>query len=185
MTYNRCIGTRYCANNCPYKVRRFNWYDYTTADIFPGNQPTVNGEDVPYGADNLTRMVLNPDVTVRARGVIEKCSFCVQRIQEGKLAAKREGRKLQDADVRTACQTACPTGAIVFGDFNDPNSAVSKAFRQARSYAVLEEIKTLPSVQYQAMVRNRTAAESKQKEEARLNARGMAAEATHGEGDHA
>jgi Fe-S-cluster-containing dehydrogenase component len=97
MTYNRCIGTRYCANNCPYKVRRFNWLDYTTADIFPANEVPVNGEEVPFGADNLTRMVLNPDVTVRSRGVIEKCSFCVQRIQEGKLTAKREGRRLMDA----------------------------------------------------------------------------------------
>ncbi|MFT6443009.1 MAG: molybdopterin-containing oxidoreductase family iron-sulfur binding subunit, partial [Salibacteraceae bacterium] len=90
MTYNRCIGTRYCANNCPYKVRRFNWLDYTTADLFPVNQYDVNGEEIPYGADNMTRMVLNPDVTVRSRGVIEKCSFCVQRIQEGKLTAKSE-----------------------------------------------------------------------------------------------
>ncbi|MEM6700445.1 MAG: 4Fe-4S dicluster domain-containing protein, partial [Bacteroidota bacterium] len=85
MAYNRCIGTRYCANNCPYKVRRFNWLDYTTADLWPGNEPRINGEEIPFGADNLTRMVLNPDVTVRSRGVIEKCSFCVQRIQTAKL----------------------------------------------------------------------------------------------------
>ena len=124
MTYNRCIGTRYCANNCPYKVRRFNWLDYTTADIFPLNEYKVNDEEVPYGADNLTRMVLNPDVTVRSRGVIEKCSFCVQRIQEGKLTAKREGRGLRDAEVKTACQTACPTGAIVFGDRNNRSSVL-------------------------------------------------------------
>ncbi|MFK8104123.1 MAG: TAT-variant-translocated molybdopterin oxidoreductase, partial [Saprospiraceae bacterium] len=124
MTYNRCIGTRYCANNCPYKVRRFNWLDYTTADLFPANEATINGEEVPYGADNLTRMVLNPDVTVRSRGVIEKCSFCVQRIQEGKLTAKREGRRLSTNDVKTACQTACPTEALLFVDINDKKSDV-------------------------------------------------------------
>ncbi|MEO1625612.1 MAG: TAT-variant-translocated molybdopterin oxidoreductase, partial [Bacteroidota bacterium] len=137
MTYNRCIGTRYCANNCPYKVRRFNWLDYTTADLFPGNQIDINGEEIPFGADNLTRMVLNPDVTVRSRGVIEKCSFCVQRIQEGKLTAKREGRKLTDADVRPACQTACVTGAITFGDMNDKNSEVSKAIKDTLTYRVV------------------------------------------------
>jgi MoCo/4Fe-4S cofactor protein with predicted Tat translocation signal len=126
MTYNRCIGTRYCANNCPYKVRRFNWLDYTTADLFGANAPDVNGEATPFGADNLTRMVLNPDVTVRSRGVIEKCSFCVQRIQEGKLTAKRENRQLQDNDVKPACQTACPTGAITFGDRNNKDGAIAK-----------------------------------------------------------
>ena len=124
--YNRCVGTRYCANNCPYKVRRFNWLDYTTADLFGLNENNMNGEEMPYGADNLTRMVLNPDVTVRSRGVIEKCSFCVQRIQEGKLTAKREGRALGGNDVKTACQTACPTGAIVFGDRNDHSSPVAE-----------------------------------------------------------
>jgi len=118
MTYNRCIGTRYCANNCPYKVRRFNWLDYTTADLFPANQVKMNEEEIPYGADNLTRMVLNPDVTVRSRGVIEKCSFCVQKIQEGKLTAKVEGRQLKDGDIKSACQMACPTGALTFGDTN-------------------------------------------------------------------
>ncbi len=157
MTYNRCIGTRYCANNCPYKVRRFNWLDYTTADIFPGNQYTVNGEEVPYGADNLTRMVLNPDVTVRSRGVIEKCSFCVQRIQEGKLTAKREGRKLLDADVRTACQTACPTGAIVFGDMNNKKGDLGKKMTEKEDliYRVIEETNTDSSVRYTMKVNNR------------------------------
>ncbi|MEM6377235.1 MAG: TAT-variant-translocated molybdopterin oxidoreductase, partial [Bacteroidota bacterium] len=126
MAYNRCIGTRYCANNCPYKVRRFNWLDYTTADLFPMNEPElVDGMDIPYGADNLTRMVLNPDVTVRSRGVIEKCSFCVQKIQEGKLTAKREGRRLEDGDIKSACAAACGTGAMTFGDRNDKNSKVS------------------------------------------------------------
>lgn len=154
MAYNRCIGTRYCANNCPYKVRRFNWLDYTTADLFPINEPEINGEDLPFGADNLTRMVLNPDVTVRARGVMEKCSFCVQRIQEGKLAAKAEGRRLRDGDVKSACQTACPTGAITFGDTNDKNSAVSKAMGHELAYFNLDEVNTKPSVKYQAKVLN-------------------------------
>jgi MoCo/4Fe-4S cofactor protein with predicted Tat translocation signal len=155
MTYNRCIGTRYCANNCPYKVRRFNWLDYTTADIFGMNEYMVNGEEVPFGADNLTRMVLNPDVTVRSRGVIEKCSFCVQRIQEGKLTAKREGRKLRDQDVKTACQTACPTGAIVFGDRNDPEGLVAQRLEHPLNYLVLEEVNTQASVKYQARINNR------------------------------
>lgn len=161
MTYNRCIGTRYCANNCPYKVRRFNWLDFTTADIFGmndnyNNDPTVENENgISFYADNLTRMVLNPDVTVRSRGVIEKCSFCVQRIQEGKLTAKREGRGLVDADVRTACQTACPTGAITFGDRNNKQGDIAKKIENPLNYLVLEEINTQSSVFYAAKVNNR------------------------------
>ena len=156
MTYNRCIGTRYCANNCPYKVRRFNWLDYTTADLFPANEADFNGEtDIPYGADNLTRMVLNPDVTVRSRGVIEKCSFCVQRIQEGKLTAKREQRGLRDGEVKTACQTACPTGAITFGDMNNKKSELMQNVDGDLNYRVLEEINTQASVYYSAKVVNR------------------------------
>ncbi|MCB9081143.1 MAG: TAT-variant-translocated molybdopterin oxidoreductase [Lewinellaceae bacterium] len=155
MTYNRCIGTRYCANNCPYKVRRFNWLDYTTADLFPVNEPKVNDEALPFGADNLTRMVLNPDVTVRSRGVIEKCSFCVQRIQEGKLTAKREGRRLNDNDVKTACQTACPTGAIVFGDRNDKQGNLGSRLDNPLNYIVLEETNVRSSVNYTAKVVNR------------------------------
>lgn len=155
MAYNRCIGTRYCANNCPYKVRRFNWYDYTTADIFPGNQEKLNNEDIPFGADNLTRMVLNPDVTVRSRGVIEKCSFCVQRLQEGKLTAKAEGRQLRDSDISVACATACPTGAITFGDVNDKKSAISKKLKSDLNYTALEEINVRSSVTYTMKVNNR------------------------------
>lgn len=161
MTYNRCIGTRYCANNCPYKVRRFNWQDYTTADIFPANERNLNdltlgfSTEMPYGADNLTRMVLNPDVTVRTRGVIEKCSFCVQRIQEGKLTAKKESRQLTDGDVQTACQTACPTGAITFGDRNNPESAVSKAMKSPLTYLVLEEVNVASNVNYSARITNK------------------------------
>ena len=155
MTYNRCIGTRYCANNCPFKVRRLNWYDYTTADLFGGNEVSVNGEEIPFGADNLTRMVLNPDVTVRSRGVIEKCSFCVQRIQEGKLTAKKEGRALREGDVKPACQTACVTGAITFGDFNNEDGALAKALDSELNYLVLEETNVQSSVHYSAKIVNR------------------------------
>ncbi len=161
MAYNRCIGTRYCANNCPYKVRRFNWLDFTTADIFGLNdnydndQNLVTENGISFQADNLTRMVLNPDVTVRSRGVMEKCSFCVQRIQEGKLTAKREGRRLIDVDVRPACQTACPTAAITFGDRNDKNGDVRKKMDSPLNYLVLEEINTQSSVLYSAKVNNR------------------------------
>ncbi len=166
MTYNRCIGTRYCANNCPYKVRRFNWFDYTTADLFIGNEPGLNegdvivpiGGEMPFGADNLTRMVLNPDVTVRSRGVIEKCSFCVQRIQQGKLTAKTEGRRLRDADVKTACQTSCPTGAITFGDRNNPEGELMKVWNAPINYLVLEEVNVAPSVMYSAKIHNRNPA---------------------------
>jgi molybdopterin-containing oxidoreductase family iron-sulfur binding subunit len=162
MTYNRCIGTRYCANNCPFKVRRFNWLDYTTADLFPWNENYKNDENMltadgqPMYADNLVRMVLNPDVTVRSRGVIEKCSFCVQRIQEGKLTAKRENRVIRDSDVKSACQTACPTGAITFGNGNDPESSVSKLIENPLNYKVLEDINVNPSVVYSMKVNNRS-----------------------------
>ncbi|MDH3648889.1 MAG: Fe-S cluster-containing hydrogenase [Saprospiraceae bacterium] len=156
MAYNRCVGTRYCANNCPYKVRRFNWLDYNAADLFPANENDPFGEAIPYYADNLTRMVLNPDVTVRARGVIEKCSMCVQRIQEGKLLAKRENRSLRDGDIKTACQTACPTGAIVFGDMNDHDSEVSERLHDDKSYYVLEETNVASSVGYLMKVTNQS-----------------------------
>ena len=155
MAYNRCIGTRYCANNCPYKVRRFNWLDYTKADIWPANQPRLQQENVPFMADNLTRMVLNPDVTVRSRGVIEKCSFCVQRIQEGKLTAKTEGRLLTDRDVKTACQTSCPTGAITFGDMNDKKGDLTSKLESPLNYIALEEINVRSSVTYTMKVNNR------------------------------
>ena len=154
MTYNRCIGTRYCANNCPYKVRRFNWLDYTTADLFPANEYQVNEEAISFGHDNLTRMVLNPDVTVRSRGVIEKCSFCVQRLQAGKLQAKIEKRRLRDSDVRTACQTACPTGAIVFGDRNNKDGDVMRHWNDDLAMEVLEEVNTRSAVRYTAKIHN-------------------------------
>ena len=135
--YNRCIGTRYCANNCPYKVRRFNWHDYTANDDFPYNMTS------PLG-----RLVLNPDVTVRSRGVMEKCNLCVQRIQLGKNQALLQRRPLADGDITTACQQACPTGAIVFGDLADPDSRVSRLLAGKRAYRVLEELGTRPNVGY-------------------------------------
>lgn len=160
MTYNRCIGTRYCANNCPYKVRRFNWLDYTAADLFPGNEVNlnegINEEYYTYMTENLTRMVLNPDVTVRTRGVIEKCSFCVQRIQEGKLSAKAESRPLRDGEIKTACQTSCPTGAIVFGDQNNKDSELVKLWSSDLNYFPLEEVNLATSVGYLMKVTNRS-----------------------------
>jgi molybdopterin-containing oxidoreductase family iron-sulfur binding subunit len=162
MAYNRCIGTRYCANNCPYKVRRFNWYDYLGGDSFGDfNDKDALAVDGEKGLTSpLTRMVLNPDVTVRSRGVMEKCSFCVQRIQEGKLTAKMEGRPLKDGDIKTACQTACATGAITFGNLFDNESKAYKEFEEdARAFRVLEEFHTLPSVNYLTKVRNKDAAD--------------------------
>lgn len=152
MAYNRCIGTRYCANNCPFKVRRFNWYDYQGTDSFYSETMYDNDEQVM--ANNLSRMVLNPDVTVRSRGVIEKCSFCVQNIQSAKLEAKKEGRALADGDVKTACQTACPTNAIMFGDVNDENSEINKWNNSERAYRLLEPLHVLSSVSYLTRVRN-------------------------------
>jgi MoCo/4Fe-4S cofactor protein with predicted Tat translocation signal len=143
MAYNRCIGTKYCINNCPYKVRRFNWFRYATNKKFDYNMNS-----------DLGRMVLNPDVTVRERGVVEKCSFCVQRIQEKKLLAKLENRPLRDNEILPACGQACPSNAIVFGDLNDPESRIAKMFKNKRNYHLLEEIHTLPSVGYLTKVRN-------------------------------
>ncbi|GAC1703794.1 MAG: TAT-variant-translocated molybdopterin oxidoreductase [Flavisolibacter sp.] len=160
MAYNRCIGTRYCANNCPYKVRRFNWADYTGSDSFPNNQDQ-NGvgklnEVVFQMNDELTRMVLNPDVTTRSRGVMEKCSFCVQRIQSSKLKAKMEDRRLGGDEVQTACAQACPTNAIVFGNANDQSSQVNQMRKDnsQRLFYTLEQIHTLPNVSYLAKIRN-------------------------------
>ncbi|HNR74264.1 MAG TPA: 4Fe-4S dicluster domain-containing protein, partial [Cyclobacteriaceae bacterium] len=173
MTYNRCIGTRYCANNCPYKVRRFNWFKYHDNQKFLQANPAMNTD--------LGRMVLNPDVTVRSRGVMEKCSFCAQRIQAGKLNAKKERRPVQDGEVVTACQAACSTGAIVFGDMNDPESKISKLLEidhymevekdgkvekvfnhtidkkigNPRAYRVLEEIGVKPNIFYLTKIRNK------------------------------
>jgi molybdopterin-containing oxidoreductase family iron-sulfur binding subunit len=160
MAYNRCIGTRYCANNCPYKVRRFNWADYTGADSFPDNQDQkLVGKLDPVIAqmnDSLTRMVLNPDVTVRSRGVMEKCSFCIQRLQEAKLDAKKANTTLADGKAKTACMQACPTDAIVFGNVKDKDSMIVKtrAENDERLFYVIEQVHTLPNVNYLAKIRN-------------------------------
>jgi molybdopterin-containing oxidoreductase family iron-sulfur binding subunit len=168
MTYNRCIGTRYCANNCPYKVRRFNWFKYHDNKQFEVSNPAMNTD--------LGKMVLNPDVTVRSRGVMEKCSFCVQRIQGGKLTAKKEKRSMKDGDVDTACAAACSTGAIVFGDINNPESRISKLLKikkdpkrpnsidkvaeNPRAYRVIEEIGVKPNIWYLTKVRNKDSAKA-------------------------
>lgn len=144
MAYNRCIGTKYCINNCPYKVRRFNWFRYATNEKF----------DYHLNSD-LGRMVLNPDVTVRERGVVEKCTFCVQRIQAKKLEAKLENRVLEDGEVIPACVQSCPADALVFGDLNNPDSKISKLYKEPRNYHLLEELHTLPSVGYLTLVRNK------------------------------
>ncbi len=157
MAYNRCVGTRYCANNCPYKVRRFNWFKYHDNSKFDSNLAMNN---------DLGKMVLNPDVTVRSRGVMEKCSLCVQRIQAGKLQAKKELRRPIDGEITTACVKACPADALVFGDMKDPNSKIYKKLKikekekgveakEPRAYHVLEELRVMPNVWYLTKVRNK------------------------------
>jgi molybdopterin-containing oxidoreductase family iron-sulfur binding subunit len=140
MTYNRCVGTRYCSNNCPYKVRRFNFLQY--ADYAKGSLNLLN----------------NPDVTVRSRGVMEKCTYCVQRIREAEINAKNQSRSIRDGEVVTACQAACPAEAIVFGNLNDKMSRISQrraeAEKAALHYGMLEELNTRPRTTYIAALRN-------------------------------
>jgi MoCo/4Fe-4S cofactor protein with predicted Tat translocation signal len=159
MAYNRCIGTRYCANNCPFKVRRFNWLDFTGADSFPDNQKPLIGVDLNDVTmqmnDDLTRMVLNPDVTVRSRGVMEKCSFCVQRLQDSKLAAKKAEDPSLVRNVKVACAQACPTNAIVFGNVNDAESDIAIIRKEEkRNFYVLEQLHVLPNVNYMVKFKN-------------------------------
>lgn len=154
MAYNRCIGTRYCANNCPYKVRRFNYFNYNEpvgvgygVDSFPGTIEKANRK--------LQALVLNPEVTVRGRGVMEKCTFCVQRIEKGKIDARKDGgRQVRDGEIKTACQTACPSGAIEFGNLTDPTAVVTQKQAGPLAYGMLSQLNTKPRTIYLAKVRN-------------------------------
>jgi Fe-S-cluster-containing dehydrogenase component len=149
MVYNRCIGTRYCSNNCPYKVRRFNYFNYNVDVI--GITPYTPTDDPKM---KLKSMVFNPEVTVRSRGVMEKCTFCVQRIQNVKIQANNVRRPIEDGEIKTACQETCPTEAIVFGDLNDKKSKVAHLHKEERAYELLGEFENRPRVKYLARITN-------------------------------
>ncbi|MEQ1826788.1 MAG: 4Fe-4S dicluster domain-containing protein, partial [Pirellula sp.] len=164
MVYNRCIGTRYCANNCPFKVRRFNYFDYQATDPREPAKPWLGLPDQQQGQDvsTLKKMVHNPDVSVRMRGVMEKCTYCIQRISDARITAKneyaqgiRQSELVREGELQTACQATCPTQAIVFGDLNDPESAISKARANARGYEMLAELNLGARTTYLAKIRNR------------------------------
>jgi molybdopterin-containing oxidoreductase family iron-sulfur binding subunit len=151
MAYNRCIGTRYCGNNCPTKVRRFNYFNYNTE--YGYNYGWSDNRE--KASAKLQSLVLNPEVTVRGRGVMEKCTYCIQRVQNGKIAAKTKGDGfVHDGDVITACQAACPTQAINFGDLNDKSSRVYKSHQDSRAYSILDELNIKPRTLYLSRIRN-------------------------------
>jgi molybdopterin-containing oxidoreductase family iron-sulfur binding subunit len=155
MVYNRCVGTRYCSNNCPYKVRRFNYYNYQHGQRDVGSARDYGNRNFQGEKDRpLLRLLNNPDVTVRSRGVMEKCTYCVQRINEARIAAKKEDRELRDGEIVTACQQVCPAKAITFGNIADPNSAVAKRKAEKRNYGLLTELNTAPRTTYLGKVRN-------------------------------
>jgi molybdopterin-containing oxidoreductase family iron-sulfur binding subunit len=160
MVYNRCIGTRYCSNNCPYKVRRFNYFDWHSKDPRGGRfaPPWLGMPDSQQAeaVDKIKRMVFNPEVTVRMRGVMEKCTYCVQRIHNTNIAKRNVGEEIKDFDVVTACQQACPTEAIVFGNLKDKDATVSKLHENPRAYSVLEDLNTRPRTKHLAKLRNPT-----------------------------
>ncbi|MDA1354251.1 MAG: 4Fe-4S dicluster domain-containing protein [bacterium] len=154
MVYNRCIGTRYCSNNCPYKVRRFNFFDWHQKSSQSETKERTHLFDYFREQQPSVKMAMNPDVTVRMRGVMEKCTYCTQRIQEVKSTASNENRPIKDGEILTACQQTCPTSAIVFGNINDKNSTVSKERNRSRNYALLSELNTKPRTLYLASVKN-------------------------------
>jgi Fe-S-cluster-containing dehydrogenase component len=165
MVYNRCVGTRYCSNNCPYKVRRFNYFDWHSRD------PRLEGRTKPFlgipdqqqlrQVDQVKQMVFNPEVSVRMRGVMEKCTYCVQRIKSAEHVARTEyaqgqrpDQQVRDGELLPACAQTCPTQAITFGNLRDPNSAIVKQKENPRSYAALEELNVRPRTTYLARLRN-------------------------------
>jgi Fe-S-cluster-containing dehydrogenase component len=158
MVYNRCIGTRYCSNNCPYKVRRFNYLDWQSQDPRHDKYPVpylgIPDEQQLEQVDKIKRMVFNPEVTVRMRGVMEKCTYCIQRIHTVTIARRAKGEDVADGEILTACQQTCPTQAIVFGNLNDRESRVFKLHQNQRAYSLLGDLDSRPRTKYLGIVRN-------------------------------